>query len=111
MEEVIDIDGSVPRLDLGLIWRGLRPSVCEAMAFAFTLNTSMHCWQAHGCPRGAREDAERVPLGYIALPLSLELAPDTPTPRSALVEPPPTAPPAPAPQVWETFGRGPETSG
>lgn len=75
-----------------MAWGGLRPSVC-ATALVFTLRTSMHCWQAQDCPGGAREDMDRVPLGYATPPFPLELAPDTPTPSS-----PPVAPPA-APQA------------
>lgn len=56
-------DGSVPKLAFRLFGFVARPSVCEAVPFAFTLNTSMHCWQAQGCPRGARDDTESVPLG------------------------------------------------
>lgn len=66
MDEVVEEYGSVPRLDLGLsAFEGgaLRPSVCDVMAFALTLKTSMHCWQAHGCPGGESEDIESVPLG------------------------------------------------
>ncbi len=56
-------DGSVPKLDLGLFSFVARPSVCDEVPFAFTLNTSMHCWQAHGCPGGARDDTETILLG------------------------------------------------
>lgn len=66
MDEVVAEYESVPRLDLGLstfVGGILRPNVCDAIAFAFTLKTSIHCWQAHGCPGGERDDIESVPLG------------------------------------------------
>lgn len=66
MDEVVEEYGSVPLLELGLsafVAGSLRPSVCDAMAFAFTLKTSIHCWQAHGCPGGEIDDIESVPLG------------------------------------------------
>lgn len=56
-------DESVPKLDLGLFGFVARPRVCDEVPLDFTLNTSMHCWQAHGCPRGASDDTESVPLG------------------------------------------------
>lgn len=65
MDEVVAEYGSVPRLDLGLsafVGGILRPSVWDAMAFAFTLKTSIHCWQAQGCP-GEERDIGSVPLG------------------------------------------------
>lgn len=66
MDEAVAEYGIVPWPDLGpstFVGGSLRPSVCDAMAFAFTLKTSMHCWQAHGCPGEERDEVESVPLG------------------------------------------------
>lgn len=111
-------DGSVLKLDLGLFGFVARPSVCDEVPFAFTLNTSMHCWQAHGCPGGARDDPESVPDGLTTLPFLLKVDPETPTARSAPVEPPPDASPLamppdpePVPLACEVLDSGPETSG
>lgn len=120
MDEAVEEYESVPQLDLGLsafVGGSLRPRVCDAMAFPLTLKTSMHCWQAHRWPEGEIDDVESVPPGYRGPPFPLELDPETPTPRSAPLEPPPAeppppaAPPGPVPQPWEAFGNGPETSG
>lgn len=108
---------NVPRLGFilgALEGGGLRPSVCDAMEFALTLKTSIHCWHAQGCPSGLREAIETLPLEYITFPFELE--PETPTPKSALVEPealfpPPAAPPGPLLPPCEAFVSDPETSG
>lgn len=66
MDGAAEVYGIVPWLVLGLsafVGGILRPSVCDAMALALTLKTSMHCWQAHGWPAGERDDVESVPLG------------------------------------------------
>lgn len=111
-------EGSVPKLNLGLFGFVARPSVCDEVPFAFTLNTSMHCWQAHGCPVGLRDDIESIPFGYTAIPFLLKVEPDTPTPRCAPDVPPPDVTPLfmppvpePVPQACEVLGSGPETSG
>lgn len=84
------------------------PKVCIAAAppappvLAFTLSTSMHCWQEQGWVRPA---AGKPPLEVMELPADM-LAPDTPTPSKAPVRPPPT--PAPTPLGR---GSGPDTNG